>query len=387
MPSVPGNPAGGRIEEVNTMREGRTLRELAKEVDRRRNSKVDFVAKVSALTMAVGRDSLPVVQMEDKKTPRIFGLNDVAHEQLADFVGIPMQYYRRLRDKAPDLLSNEVNRWLLQDHADDTRMVRTLDGKVRALLSDKYRPLENEDLMEAVLPVLKEHDMDILSCDVTDQRLYIKAVNKGIHKDVPTGRRLGDGSHTVFDTVSPAIVVSNSEVGRGSVLVEGGIWTKMCTNMCAFGASMRKFHTGSKAELSDDAYAVLSPETRRLTDAALWAQVRDLVKAALDHGRFEANLAKLTAAAGDHIPKKSDIPTVIELVARKVGLSEGERNGVLACLIEDGDLSRYGIHSAVTRFSQDREMSYDRSSELEKAGGKIIEMPKGEWEGILKQAA
>lgn len=371
------------------MKEGRTLQELAKEVDRRRGAKRDYVAKVSALTMAVAAETNhPVVHMTggDKKKPTILTLNDVAHEQLSDYTGIPMQYYRRLRDRAPDLLAAEVNRWLVQDHHDETRMVRTLDGRLRALLSDKYRPLENEDLLEAVIPVLKQHDMKILSCDVTDQRLYLKAVNKGVEKDVPKGGKLGEG-HEVFDTVSPAIVISNSEVGRGSVLVEGGIYTKMCTNLCAFGASMRKFHTGTRAELSDDAYAVLSPETRRLTDAALWAQVRDLVVAALDHGRFEATVKKLAAASEDRIPKKTDIPAVVELVARKVGLNEGERNGVLACLIEDGDLSRYGVHSAITRFSQDKEMTYDRSSELEKAGGKIIELPKAEWEGILKQAA
>ena len=33
-------------------------------------------------------------------------------------------------------------------------MVRTLDGKARAFLSDRYHRIDNEQIAEAVLPVL-----------------------------------------------------------------------------------------------------------------------------------------------------------------------------------------------------------------------------------------
>ena len=51
----------------------------------------------------------------------------------------------------------------------------------------------------------------------------------------------------------------------------------------------------------------------------------------------------------------------------------------------DGDLSRFGFHNAVTRYSQDVE-DYDRASELEAQGGKIIEMKPTEWASIAKAA-
>ena len=35
-------------------------------------------------------------------------------------------------------------------------MVRTLDGQVRAVLSDRYRRLDNYDLAENVLPILQQ---------------------------------------------------------------------------------------------------------------------------------------------------------------------------------------------------------------------------------------
>jgi hypothetical protein len=57
---------------------------------------------------------------------------------------------------------------------------------------------------------------------------------------------------------------------------------------------------------------------------------------------------------------------------------EGEGAGVLAHLIRGGDLSQWGLVSAVTRFSQDV-ADYDRATELERIGGRIVELPKADW--------
>lgn len=362
------------------MKTGLSLIELAKELERRAAAKADYVAPVSKLSLAVDRDNKPIVKLQDKH----FGINKIAHEQFADYSGIPMAYYRRMLDNDPSLLIHNINRWL-EDKENERRMVRCLDGNVRAVLSDKYRSLENENLAEAILPVLEARDLMIMSCQVTDQRLYIKAVDRQIEKDVPTGRRIGDGSHVFFDTVSPAITISNSEVGRGSLLIETGIFTRVCTNMATFGASMRKFHTGARAELSDDVYALLTDKTKRLTDAAIWSQTRDLVAAAFDETKFEALTHKLVDATNDKLSKNADVVEVIERVGRKFGLGEGERKGVLQTLIEDGDLSRYGLHSAITRFSQDVD-DYDRATELERMGARVIELPRGEWKALAEAA-
>lgn len=366
------------------MRKGITLSELAKELERRANAKQDFVAPVSKVRMAV-RDNKPTLVMQhNSDITGMFGINRVAHEQISDYAGIPMAYYRRMLEDAPELLTHNVNKWL-GDKNGDRRMLRTMDGNVRALLSDKYRALENEDLAEAILPVLLDRDLDIMSCDITDTRLYIKAVDKRLHRDVPTGKRMGDGTHTIFDTVCPAIVVSNSEVGRGSLLIETGVYTKACTNMALFGANMRKFHTGARAEISEEVYALLTDKTKRLTDAALWNQTRDVIMSAFDESKFAGLTEKLQAAAEDRFPKKADVVEVIEVVGKKYGLADGERKGVLQCLIEDGDLSRYGVHSAITRFSQEVQ-DYDRATELERTGARIIELPSKEWKRLAEAA-
>lgn len=362
------------------MKTGRSLSELAMEIERRANAKRDLIAPVSKLAMVaeqaiVGGPQTVALAVTNGKQER-FGIQPTAHEQLATYTGIPTAYYRRLQDNDPGLLAVNVNRWL-GEQGTDRRMVRTLDGKVRALLSDRYRPLENEELAEAVLPVLLDRKLMIMSCEITDRRLYIKAVDSSIEKDVPTGKRIGDGSHVFFDTVSPGITISNSEVGAGSLSIETTIYTKMCTNLAMMGRPLRKYHSGSRADVSEEVYALLTDSTKRLTDAAVWGQVKDIVASAFDAARFEAQASKLGDAAQQPIVSK-DVPEVIERVGKRFALREGERLSVLDQLIRGGDLTRYGVHAAITRAAQDVE-DYDRATELERLGGEVIDLAPGDW--------
>jgi hypothetical protein len=370
------------------MKSGKSLAELAAEIQRRADNKSDYIAPVAKMSLqpyetADGSPTLRTRLALDNGARAFYEIAPIAHAQLAEYAGIPKAYYDRMREHDPMLLASNVNRWF-RDTPADKRMVRTLDGRVRAVLSDKFRPLENEDLAEAVLPVLLDMDLLILSCEITESRLYIKAVDKSVERDVPTGRKMGDGSHAIFDTISPAITIGNSEVGHGSLYISSGVWTKACTNLADFGARMRKYHTGARASVSDDVYALLTDDTKRKTDAAIWAQTRDLVRGAFDVARFEATAMRLGEASQE--PIGAAVVETVERLSKRFVLGEGERKGILARLIEGGDLTRYGLHAAVTRHSADVE-DYDRATDLERIGGQIIELPRGEWSELIKVAA
>ncbi len=357
---------------------GRTLQDLAREIERRAEAKRDLIVPVPKLAMTVV-DNVPMIAVTNGHQEQ-FGINNHAHSQLAAYTEIPMAYYRRMMQNDPGLLANSVNRWL-RDLGNQSRMVRLLDGSARAVLSNGYRPLDYEQLAEAVLPVLLEQDLLILSCEITETRMYIKAVDRSIERDCPTGRSMGDGSHVFFDTLSPAITIGDSEVGSGTLYVETGVYTKACTNLAMIGQGMRKYHTGRRAELSDEVYQLLTDETKRTTDKAVWMQTRDMVKAAFDQARFDATVAKLGNAAKDRV-EPTQVTEVIERVGRKFSFNEGERKGILARLIEGADLTRYGIHSAITRHSTDVE-DYDRATELERIGGDVIELPANDWQTLV----
>jgi hypothetical protein len=360
------------------MKTGKSLSDLAREIERRAEAKQDFIAPAKQMRAITAQGS-PILELAE--TAR-FPITSHAHGQLASYLEIPKRYYDRMLTDAPDLLCSSINRWL-DEHAAERRMIRVLDDQVRAVLSDKYRPLENEDLAQAVLPVLSDLDVMILSADITDRRFYIKAVDRRIEQDVPTGRKIGDGTHTFFDTISPAITISNSEIGAGALSIETSIFTKMCTNMATMGASLRKLHSGSRADVSDEVYELLSDQTRHQSDKAVWMQTRDLVRAAFDEAKFKAAAKQLGEAAAD--PIQADVIEVVQRARKRFAWTEGEQASVLTHLIKGGDLTRYGLHAAVTRSAEDL-ADYDRATEFEKLGGQIIELKPNEWRELAAAA-
>lgn len=361
------------------MKNGRTLNELAMEVIRRRDNKQDFIVAPAAMAMVVTDTNKLNVQFGD----HLVGVNDLAHLQMAQHLGIYKPYYDKMREEAPELLARNVNTWMAREK--EPRMLRCLDFTMRGFLSEKYRPLDNDALLEAILPPLQEAGAQVISCDVTDKKLYIKAVDERIKNDIPAGKSMGDGSHTIFDTVCPAITISNSEVGCGALSVQTSIFTKACTNLATFGdRSLRKAHLGgARQDLGESLYAMLSDQTRRLTDAALWAQTRDVVKNAFNEAKFNGLCGELRNAASNKM--EGDPIKVVEITAKKIGANDNERNSILRHLIQGGDLSQYGLFNAITRTAEDLP-SYDRATEFERFGGQIIEMPKSEIETLLRAA-
>ncbi len=132
------------------MKTGKTLVELATELERQSDTKKDFVASTSVLEMTPEGE----LTLETEMSSNGFPLTDNCHAQIATKLDIPAKYYNRMRKEAPKLLATNVNEWF--HNKPERRMIRTLDGQARAFLSDRYRRLDNYDLASDVLPILIE---------------------------------------------------------------------------------------------------------------------------------------------------------------------------------------------------------------------------------------
>lgn len=148
------------------MKYGRSLQELAIELDRQAKVKKDYVATAGAMQMTAVNENFDLVI---GNTP--FQLNENAHRQLGLQLKIPAPYYERMRAENPGLLMANVNGWF-QQSPDTRRMVRTLDGTARAILSDRYRRIDNYEVAQTVLPIISEmQGARIESCELTDSPL------------------------------------------------------------------------------------------------------------------------------------------------------------------------------------------------------------------------
>lgn len=363
------------------MKFGKSIQDLIREVERQSETRKDYSATTDALTMEPvtegGAKTDVVIAMKGNGT---LPATDLAHRQIGQYTGIPAAYYDRMRQEKPELLANNVNTWF--KNKPTQRMVRTLDSRIRAFLSSSFRALDYFDLVEAAVPSLLQQGMEIVSCDVTETRLYIKAADKRVVRKID-GRRVIDGRLVEFEDISPSLTLSNSEVGMGQLAIDLGIYQHQCKNMSIFTErALKKTHVGVRHELVEDV-AILSEGTRSLTDAALWSQVRDVIANGFKPEQFDKTLIKVNAMQADKI--EGDPIKAIESVAKKFSFTVEEQNIVQKQLIEGANLSRWGLFNAVTRAAEDLS-SYDRATEFERIGGQIIELPKSEWK-VLAEAA
>jgi len=346
------------------MKAGRTIQDLSAEIEQQMETKKDYVTDTRNLQMHYSESfglRLNIKGVGD------FSLTSTGHRQLAGRLGIPQPYYRRMQQDDPLLLVNNANGWLAKEPK--RRMVRTMEGNVRAFLSDKYRPLDNHDLCEAIFPELAASGMDLVSCEVTEKKLYLKAVSKEVQSEIKVG-----------DAVQAGVCITNSEVGLGHVRVDPLIYRLVCSNgMIVNDASLKQLHVGRTLDGDEGVEQFFRDETRKADDRAFWLKVRDVVRGTFESVRFEKLVDGLREGTKRLIDR--DPAEVVEVTQSRYDLSDDERGGVLHALIMGADLTQYGLANAITRASQDIE-DYDRATELERVGGEIAVLPDAEWKEI-----
>lgn len=357
------------------MKTGRKLETLVSELLRQAQTKRDFLTPAKRLQFR-NDGPAPVLEIDLHQGAESFPLRETGHQQLAERLEIPKAYYDRMRDEAPWLLEENVRTWL--NRSEKQYLVRTLDGDARAVLSDRYRVLDNDDLANVALPVLMEHGFDVVSTEITERKFYLKAVTARVQAEVKPG-----------DVVQAGIVISNSEIGQGTLKIEPLLFFLVCSNGLVMPeASMRRQHVGRHIGELESAERYYQHETRRADDAAFWLKVRDVLAGTLREPAFTAYLEKLRGAAEQ--PIAADPIEVVEVTAKKYRMTDPEKNSVLRHFLggHNGrqELNRYGLMQAVTRASQDAD-DYDRASELEQLGGQIIELAPGQWKQIAEARA
>ncbi len=357
------------------MKSGLTIQELAAEILLQKDRKEDYIVNTPNLRMeASGTDMLLRVlddSGEDRIEPLDIGYN--AHRQIGTYLSIPAKYYSKMQEENPELLSVNVNSWF--ERTAKQRMLRVLDGRARAFLSNRYKRLDHYQIAEAVLPVIGQMpDVRFESCQITEDRMYIKAVNPRLQTEVTPG-----------DIVQAGLIISNSEVGLGSVSIQPLVYRLVCKNgMVVNDAATKRNHIG-RTNSADENFQLYSAETLEADDHAFLLKVRDTVESAVNEAKF-SQVVDMMREAKDARMNTANVPAIVQLASKDFGITESEQTGVLQHLIEGNDLTLYGLSNAVTRYSQDVE-SYDRATSLEGIGYNILSMPSKQWNRINQMAA
>ena len=351
------------------MKTGRPLNEVMMELNRQNQRKKDYIGSAQALRLFEDGQTFEIGSISGAQQ---FGTTRLFHRQVASALGIPAKYYDIMQSQKPELLAQNVNAWL--SDRENSYMIRTMDyggGRVaRALLSDRYRRIDNMEIASAVLPLFAGSDQyEVISSEVTENRMYLKILSRRLEMEVVPG-----------DYVQAGVVISNSEVGLGSVNVQPLVYRLVCTNgMIVNDMGERKNHVGRAAKAVEDSFHIYSDETMEAEDKAFLLKLRDVTMAAIEEGRFAQVVGKLKESAG--IPITGKVTEVVELTGKTYGFNTDEQDSILQYLIAGGDLSQYGLSNAITRASQDVE-SYDRATALEGIGCQLAAMPAAQWKEL-----
>lgn len=314
----------------------------------------------------------------------------VFDDGLSAKLSLPRAYVRSLRDNSrTDILDTMINRTLhgntdLGATGDNRKfLLRTFNaakdgdtGYARALLSNSYKPIDNWDVLHAVIAGMTAAGLDahvVQSADLTDRRMYVKIVVPEVQALAPnllknyvspySGNRGADNP-----TVFAGLVIRNSETGGSAFTITPELTVQICTNgMTITQDAVRKTHLGAKVE--EDGVIKVSDETQRANLALITAQTKDAVNTFLDTDYMNRVIARIERQSGDDLAAPTD---VVQTITKRPAFTAADADGIMDAFIRGADVTRGGMLNAITAYSQrvdDADRAYDMNADALAAVG------------------
>jgi hypothetical protein len=292
---------------------------------------------------------------------------------IADKLGIPVGYLRRLREEHLALYDANVNGWLEQQPG-RRLLIRALradegDGIARAVLSERYRFVDNLDVLLAVLDGIRSAgaDVEVRRCDLTERRMYVQIASQSVAAQAQvllgdyvspfTGARGADNP-----LVFAGFVLSNSETGHGSFSITPRLIAQVCGNGYTITKdAMREVHLGGRLDAgvvqwsASTQQAAIELITRQAADATATFLTGDYLRRSLDDIERRAD-----------VPVR-DVPATLKYVAAQCRFTDEQQATILDHFIGGADRTAGGLLQAVTSAAQVQDDA-DVAYEMERLG-------------------
>jgi hypothetical protein len=373
-----------------------SLRELAEALKDQQTRALDVVVQADQMRMRDGALVLqgvePQIGPDGVTDPNgLYRPTRVGYDGLAGVLDIPGRYVRRLSEENVPLLDDNVNGWyghesmkgkahlyrLLTNPAGDPTS-DGYDGICRAVLSDRYRTIDNFDVLMAALSGMQAGGVErpVIQADLTEKRMVVRVTAPGIARLAPVllkdyrspwggapalpgwtpdqvARAAGSEGMGFKPGTEPIIFagfqITNSETGHGAFRITPVLEVMVCRNGLTVKADATKeIHLGGRLE---SGLIDWSEETRQANITLITAQTKDVVQKFLSPVYVDAKVAEMEKVAGVEIAA-SKAPEVIRDVAKSLRWSQSYQDNILDFFMEGGQLSAGGVMQAVTAFAQ-----------------------------------
>jgi len=346
-----GSAAAAELETFGVLRgkANHKLGEVVDIVERESRNLHDFTTETRKLHLAESPCTDLVLNNGAKQVtmgPRAFG-DLCGRVRTRDGCRLPAQY---LLSCPPDMRAKQVNYWLKQN-GDKGIMLRCNNNRVRAVLSERYRVMDNLPLVQALAKTINAQ-ADVRYC-ITDERLHIQAVSSKRDVTPPSAlRKLGDISKV-------GLYISNSEIGAGALNVASLIYRLACLNgliTTSRGAGCKEIHLGRN-------------------DFDFRGILQTTIPAVLDSAETTLKAFQRTP----NVPLEVKPREAIRNVTDRFRLTGDDNERINeAFRIEPGERV-YDIINAATRASNGDNLPLDRRVRLQDVGGRMVAMKNYKW--------
>lgn len=338
------------------------IQQLYQTLKEQQSQKIDTVISSSKLRYKEGH-----LTYEDPKFGQLLvEPTEVFDNTISAKLGIPIKYYRKMRQDSPELLDRNVNHWLKK--IDRPYLIRNFvpgrdtkkgkgprGGTARAFLSDRFdMTMDNINVMTAFLEAIKqaqqeqEIQLQVSECNITDKKMYVRVVSpttrvearellKNYRRPDGQGGVHGDTDYGVFS----GLILSNSEVGWGSLYIQPMMWVSLCTNESIFKEhGIRKIHTGAQMEegvsyQADTMAAMLESAKLQTRDAVLSFLNPEFLQGRVqDFSRWNTTFEQPIEAAKN--------------VAQELKFSDHFTEQLINSFAKSGDMTAFGLQQAIT---------------------------------------
>jgi len=291
-------------------------------------------------------ETVPVHEMEFNNLEQMwvsgkrFNVLPSAQKLLSNRLRVPFSYLARCPS---DLQAKNLNYWIEQEAQQrDTFFCRFNGDNLRAVFTDRYRPLDNMEILSQMI----QHGFDPstkVQYAIDDGMFLVKIPEyaRAFNVNVNYGQ---------LDEIVPGVSFANSEVGLLAFSIEAFFYRLICTN----GLIAKTSSTVSRFKHISNRGMENFPET-------LAGVVRDSIR--------KQEQFKLSRHETVDDPVKS-----IETFSQRFGLSQSETEVVRQSYYLEPGATMFHLLNSFTRAAQDSNLETLQAYRLEKAGGQILSL-------------
>ena len=371
-----------------------SLTRLMKQVQENAALKQDFTAPTKDLQLETqitdgdnANKSQVILEATGGEPTKILTANEVALGQIAAKSEIDIRTVRRLRDHYPAELDSIINS--IWNKENKGIMLRTFvdkddsdKGVLRAFTSSSYKVFDNEDVLTNTLPQLVDSpaDWQVVNGTLTDQRMYLRLKSLNQVAEPAVGDAMANG-----------LLISNSEVGLGSVNIQQLIYTLICKNGMQTANKSRSTHVTSSR--GTDTWSILTDEAKSADNQALSLKLRDLVGHFANRESFDQVIDQMRLAHSEKVT--GSLPSAVDTLCGILKLPKSDNPKVLAGLMATLQQSGYNqgqaasratFVNAVTAVGNQATTLEDNREDWSRLGGKVLNLAPNQWQSVAVAA-